>query len=521
MSRMNLFSKQGISIGIDLGTRNILCASLDKGIPTIIPNRWGHTLTPAVIAWDKDWLIGEDAVRFAIKGAPSVWWDVKRKVGSDFKAECGGKRYSAEDLLAVMLHFLREDAEAYLGDFVMSSVIAVPACFSLAQRQAVASAAETAGLREVRILNEPTAAALSYGKNGRFLVLDFGAGTVDISVVEGEEDTWQVLESVGSSEIGGYDFDVSLAEWLRDRLLIGPLSVSDAGWRVLVAEAEAIKIALSSCKNYSWQPPAFNGKDFQPIVVEREELERLMRFSIRRLTHTVQRLWENYAPDHLLLAGGSSRIPLLREMLEKSILKSDNLSFCAEEAIVFGAALYANGDKERLLLDVLSGEIGVSWNGRDEIVIPKAMPLPFIGRAFYVSSESERLSVRVFQHMGEEQQERVDLSCIDIENAKGQEVFVTCSLDEKGLLRVRVRYGERESEMPIMTTRHKIELDPLAENRKKLNELKLRLMPFEMQLSPRQQDRLHQVVRALEGLREEDSLLLAEELASEMENVFI
>ena len=182
----------------------------ELGAVEAIRNRWGSLSTPSVVGWDGEWHVGEDAVRMALNGSEDVWWDVKRRVGSPFRAVLDGRGHAAHDLLVPLLSALREDAEAHLGVFVSSCVLAVPACFSLTQREAMVRAADAAGLHEARIVAEPTAAALSFGREGRFLVLDFGAGTVELSVVESGEGVWQVLESVGSDGIGGYDFELAL-----------------------------------------------------------------------------------------------------------------------------------------------------------------------------------------------------------------------------------------------------------------------------------------------------------------------
>jgi molecular chaperone DnaK (HSP70) len=360
----NISVNDNVMIGIDLGTRNALCACMQEARPVMIPNRWGRASTPSVVGWNGDWIVGEDAVRLSLRGFDSVWWDIKRKVGSDFRALCGGKAYTAQDILVPLLCVLREDAEVFLGQFVSSCVLAVPACFSLLQREAITQAANAAGLREVRVVDEPTAAALVFGREGRFLILDFGAGTADVSVVESEGGAWHVLESVGSEKISGYDFDLALAECLRERLRFDSLSLEDPRWRTLLLEAETAKIALSSCEVYEWRPPVmeFSALQNETFRIEREDLERMIRFSIRRLVHIVSRLWERHEPERLLLVGGSSRIPLLREILEKEVAPPERLSLCAEESIAAGAALCTQMGKGRLLLDALSGDIGFLRN---------------------------------------------------------------------------------------------------------------------------------------------------------------
>ena len=292
--------------------------------------------------------MGENAVRLSLRGSGAVWWDYKRKIGNDFAAIFDSTRYNAQDIITPLLRALREDAEVFLGRFVSSCVLAVPENFSSLEREIVTQAAEAAAMTNVRIISEPEAVALAFGREGRFLILDFGAYCSDISVVESEDGVCQVLESVESSNISGWNFDLVLAEWLRERLMLERMPEEDPRWRALILEAEAIKIALSTCLVYDWKPPSMNNREFPPLSIEREELERMTRFSIRRLTNMAGRLWEKHNPERLLLAGGSSRTPLLREILEREIAGPGRLSFCTEESTAAGAALYAAawGDRQ-------------------------------------------------------------------------------------------------------------------------------------------------------------------------------
>jgi len=214
----------------------------------------------------------------------------------------------------------------------------------------MALAAEAAGMTNVRIISEPAAIALAFGREGRFLILDFGANA-GISVVEGEGRVWQILESVENVKIGGRYFDFTLAEWLRERLQFNHIPEDAPCWRVLVQEAETIKIALSSCLAYDWKLHSLDNREFPPLRVEREELERMTRFSIKRLTNMLSRLWGKHQPERLLLAGGSSRIPLLMYLLEleREIPRPERLNLCAEEFVAIGAALYASANQEQFL----------------------------------------------------------------------------------------------------------------------------------------------------------------------------
>jgi molecular chaperone DnaK (HSP70) len=530
-------------IGIDLGTRNALCACVaeEDSRPVMIPNRWGRTSTPSVVGWDGGWVVGEDAVRLSLQNPAPVWWDIKRKVGGDFRAFCGGKAHTAQDILVPLLRAIREDAEVFLERFVSSCVLAVPACFSLAQREAMSQAAKAAGLREARIVNEPTAAALAFGGEGRFLILDFGAGTVDVSVVESENKVWQVLESVGSARLGGYDFDIALAEWLSERLRLDPMPIDDPRRRALVLEAENIKIALSSCRSYNWNPPALDGRSFlQPLRVEREDLERMMRFSIRRLIHVVRKLWERYEPERLLLVGGSSRIPLLYEILEGEIARPERLCLCAEESVAAGAALYARTGTERLLLDVLSGGIGFLYDGEARPLAAAGTPLPLSARASFVPKRSERTKLTVFQDAGDmqnirnvqdtaprgerDESGRTILSELETDVTAGSEVVLHCALSSSGLLNLSVRHDGTETEMPLFISKESkesraLKSEPMADRGEdRLRKIKLRIASLETLLSESQKVRLYSVIRLLENAETDPSAVdTLEKLAQDLE----
>ena len=508
---------ESVSIGIDLGTRNALCSYVNElGAVEAIRNRWGSLSTPSVVGWDGEWHVGEDAVRMALNGSEDVWWDVKRRVGSPFRAVLDGRGHAAHDLLSA----LREDAEAHLGVFVSSCVLAVPACFSLTQREAMVRAADAAGLHEARIVAEPTAAALSFGREGRFLVLDFGAGTVDLSVVESGEGVWQVLESVGSDGIGGYDFDLALADWLRERLLLAPLPSSDSRWRALVMEAERVKVALSECLALDWTPPPLEGRALPPLTVRREELERLMRFPIRRLVHIVRRLWERHGPDHLLLVGGSSRIPLLREVLEREVARPERLSLCAEDAVVRGAALYTRSGRERLLLDILSGELTALWEGAALRVLPENSTLPVRSSVELRAGRSGRSVLELRQSPNELRTEGLRLASLELEVLEGETLRLCCEVSASGCLAAELRRGMGERvEIPLLSPfpgrPHENEAAGEVE---RLRELKLTLAALETALSEEQQDRLHALVRRAEGMPfDAGTAELIEELVKDLE----
>jgi len=334
------------AVGIDIGARNARCVYAGKAgktvknsHPVVISNRWEKTATPSFTGWNDDWVVGEDAVRLFTSSSNLAWRSAKSKMGTDFVAICGRARYTAQDIITPLLCALREDAEAFLGRFVSSCVLAVPAYFSSRQREFLAEAARAAGMTSVRMISEPAAAALAFGREGRFLILDCGASASNISVVESEGGAWQLLERTESANIGD-DIDLVLAEWLGERLRLGHLPENDPRSRALLMDVETIKIALSSYNTYDWKPPSLGNREIPALRVEREELERMMRFSIKRITNMAGRLWEKHRPERLLLAGGACRIPLLKGLLEQEI-DPEFFSFCAEESVALGAALHA------------------------------------------------------------------------------------------------------------------------------------------------------------------------------------
>ncbi len=253
------------------------------------------------------------------------------------KAISTREREDGQDMSA-LLTTLREDAEVFLKKFVSSCVVALPVQASSAQREEVSKAANASGFEETRILPGPVMAALSSGRRGRLLVFDFGASAT-LSVVDCEGGrAGTVLES--AEEPGSLEFDPILAAWLRERLLLPQMKEGDPRWRTLLREAEKVKIALSDCAAFLWTPPA-ELRALPEMTVEREELERLIRFPIRRLIHTARRLWKCYAPERLLLVGGASRTPLLQNILRQEMERPELLTLGAENAVARGAALCA------------------------------------------------------------------------------------------------------------------------------------------------------------------------------------
>jgi molecular chaperone DnaK (HSP70) len=263
---------------------------------------------------------------------------------------------------------------------------------------------------------------------------------------------------------------------------------------------------------------------FPSLRIEREDLERMVRFSIRRIVHVVQRLWTRHKPDHLLFVGGASRMPLLREILEKEVTRPERLSLCPEESIAAGAALYSRRGRKRLLLDVLSGDIGFLRDGVPEILIPAGTPVPFTARTTFVPSQSGRMEVPIFQKLadmrGDIREERTILSLLELEVTEGLEVELRCTLAASGLINFSVKHKNGLMETSLSP---KIEAEPsgFLSAQQRIRALKLRLTALEILLSPSHLNRLYNLVRRIEDVEdvedEESSVEILETLVKGLE----
>lgn len=499
-------------LGIDLGTRYALTALCgDDGRPLVLPNRWGSKRTPSVVALtEKGWVAGEEASRVALLHPERAWWNVKRRIGSGWTAHCEGRSYSPEDLLVPLLRLLREDAEALLGRYVSSCVLALPAHFSFSEREALSGSARKAGFERIVLVNEPTAAALATESGGRHLVLDFGAGTVDLSVVEVEEGVWQILESRGRSDLGGADIDRLLAEELFRRNGCRA-DENDPRWPLLLAEAETIKIVLSEAQTCPWHvPPGLFPDCLSPIDVTRNELEGLAEPILDEIVALTEDLWRRHRPETLLLVGGSSRIPLLRELLEKRGMKAGRHRLCPDEAVVFGAALRGLPQKkERLLLDVLSEGLGIrTADGAVALLLEKGTPLPASAKRRFVSTGGGRIHVDVLQVSREKEH---SLGCLSVSPlSRGDEVEIAFRVDGGGALHVEVRRGT-ERVWRVLTLDGERE-DPLEAFRQERDRLERKLALLTGLLDGPSQQKVRFLVDKIRLLPGEDDVIAKEAL---------
>lgn len=349
-----------VAIGIDLGTTNSCAFAMCGGRPDVIVNAEGGRTTPSVIALSKDGerLVGDVAVRQMVMNPDRTITSVKRHMGERWSQTIDGKAYSPQELSAMILRKLKNDAEAYLGDTVTDAVITVPAYFDDSQRQATKDAGRIAGLNVLRIINEPTAAAVAYGlDNGmpqKVMVYDLGGGTFDVSIIEIGDDVIEVLATSGDNHLGGDDFDERLVKLFSDDIKqrYGFDSVTDrAAYQRLRSAAEVAKKELSSTTSTVVNLPFFaQGKDGQPIhyerTITRAEFDSLTKDLIERTTAPVVTALNDagIAASELgcvLLVGGSTRIPAVVEHVKKLTGKEPSSSINPDECVATGAAIQA------------------------------------------------------------------------------------------------------------------------------------------------------------------------------------
>ncbi|SMG21668.1 Hsp70 family protein [Dethiosulfovibrio salsuginis] len=434
-------------VGIDLGTRYALASVWIDGEARLIPNRYGEFRTPSIICLDqKGWHVGEEARRRAFHPVFGCWSDVKRRLGTDWAPVADGRHRSAQEILVPLISTIREDCEAYLHSMVTDCVITVPAQFSFLERSAMARAARAGGFEDVRILNEPTAAAFACESTGRILVFDFGGGTVDVSVVERDGQTWQVLESLGDSSAGGVEIDRALALSMAEKLGI-TLDQDDPLFRLLLFEAEQVKCALSFQGKLTWQVPIPLASSRSELSFSRSDVEILAAPWLKKAVNLGVTLWKRHSPDCVIMVGGSSRIPLLKTLLAREIPVPVRMGRSPDEAVAIGAAMYGVNGTDRLLLDVLSESLGIiAFDGTPVSILKKGHPLPARSNRAFKSVGGGDLSLSLFQGDPERSSRcrivaKMDLQDMDI----GERVDLDFRIDSGGLLKVHLSRESGES----------------------------------------------------------------------------
>ena len=373
------------AVGIDLGTTNSVIAVLEGGDPVVVANAEGARTTPSVVAFKEgEVLVGEVAKRQAITNPDNTIRSVKRHMGTDWSASADGKNYTSQEVAARILMKLKRDAEAYLGAAVSSAVITVPAYFNDAQRQATKEAGQIAGLEVLRIVNEPTAAALAYGldKEGAeqtILVFDLGGGTFDVSILEIGEGVFEVKSTSGDTQLGGDDWDEAVIDWLVTEFKNEngvDLGEDKMAVQRLKEAAEKAKIELSTVPETDINLPFVTATSAGPLHLQkkltRSEFQKMTERLVERTEGPFERALEDAGVgasgiDHVVLVGGSTRMPAIQELVERLTGKSPHRGVNPDEVVAAGAALQAGvltGDvKDILLLDVTPLTLGIETKG--------------------------------------------------------------------------------------------------------------------------------------------------------------
>jgi len=375
------------AVGIDLGTTNSVVSVFEGGEPTVIPNAEGARTTPSVVAFSKsgEILVGEVAKRQAITNPDRTIRSIKREMGTDHTVDIDGKKWTPQEISARILAKLKTDAEAYLGDKVTEAVITVPAYFDDAQRQATKEAGQVAGLEVLRIINEPTAAALAYGLDKdtvdqTILVFDLGGGTFDVSVLELGDGVFEVKATHGDTNLGGDDWDQRVIDWLVKKFKDSngiDLSKDKMAMQRLKEAGEKAKMELSTTQNTTINLPFITASDQGPLHLEeslsRSEFERMTEDLLDRCRSPFEQAVKDAGIsvdgiDHIILVGGSTRMPAVREMVTGLTGgKEPHQGVNPDEVVSVGAAVQAGvlkGDvKDVLLLDVTPLSLGVETQG--------------------------------------------------------------------------------------------------------------------------------------------------------------
>lgn len=470
------------TIGIDLGTTNSVVAVMEGGKPTVIANAEGSRTTPSIVGFSKtgEKLVGQLAKRQAILNPDKTIASIKRHMGDDYKVNIDGKDYTPQEISAMILRKLADDASAYLGEKVTSAVITVPAYFNDAQRQATKDAGRIAGLDVLRIVNEPTAAALAYGlekeKSEKVLVFDLGGGTFDVSILEIGDGVHEVLSTSGDTRLGGDDFDQKVMDWICDEFQkqegIDLRGDKQAMQRVKEA-AEKAKIELSSVMETSISLPFItadaNGPKHLELSLTRAKFEDLCRDLLNRCKTPVENALKDAGVsksdiNEVVLVGGSTRIPAVQQLVKEYTGKEPNQSVNPDEVVAVGAAVQAGvlaGEvKDIVLLDVTPLTLGIeTLGGVMTPLVPRNTTIPVSKSQVFSTAENNQTAVDIHVLQGERPMAK-DNKSLGMFRLDGippamrglPQIEVTFDIDANGIVNVSAKDKATNKEQKITIT---------------------------------------------------------------------
>ena len=469
-------------IGIDLGTTNSCVAVIEGGEPVVIANAEGARTTPSVVGFGKNGerMVGQVAKRQAITNPDRTVSSIKRQMGSDYKVTIDGKKYTPQEISAMILQKLKTDAEAYLGEKVSEAVITVPAYFTDAQRQATKDAGHIAGLEVKRIINEPTAAALAYGidkeDDQKVMVYDLGGGTFDVSIIEMGDGVQEVLATAGNNHLGGDDFDQRVMNWIIDEFKKSngiDLHGDKMAMQRLKEAAEKAKIELSGVTSSDINLPYITvdatGPKHLELTLTRAKFNELTADLVESTMGPVRQAMSDSGLstseiDKVLMVGGSSRIPAVQEEIKKFIGKEPFKGINPDECVAIGAALQAGvmgGEvKGLLLLDVTPLSLGIeTMGGINTKIIDRNTTIPVKKSQIFSTAVDNQPSVEVHVLQGEREFAK-DNKTLGVFHLDGimparrgvPQIEVTFDIDANGIVHVSAKDLGTNKEQSISIT---------------------------------------------------------------------
>ena len=412
-------------IGIDLGTTNSVVAVMEGGSPVVIPNSEGARTTPSVVSFQPngDLLVGATAKRQAITNTDHTIASIKRQMGTDYKVDINGKKYTAPEISAMVLQKMKRDAEAYLGETVTQAVITVPAYFNDSQRQATKDAGKIAGLEVLRIVNEPTAASLAYGIDKvddahKILVYDLGGGTFDVSILDLGDGVFEVLSTNGNTKLGGDDFDDRIVKWIAEEFKKSngiDLTGDKMSMQRLKDAAESAKIELSSATTAQINLPFItsdaNGPKHINLSLSRAKFNELTQDLVEATKEPMKKAIDDAGLkigdiDKVILVGGSTRTPAVQDIVKEFTGKEPTKGVNPDEVVALGAAIQAGvltGEvKDIVLLDVTPLTLGIeTMGGIATPIIERNSTIPSKNSQIFTTAADGQTSVDVHVVQGE------------------------------------------------------------------------------------------------------------------------